>query len=301
MAPIDNARPASGSSLRREQRRATGSIRVRALGVGVATFVAAGGGLLAVAPNALAASSAPTHGTATCAVAGDECSNAIAYANAHDGGGASVLAVEADTEAHGGTVTHRVFDIRMQTNNGIYVVYVLRNDTAPYNDGVWWQSLAESQSGGSGSNPPPNSTDTSPDASNSPDASSPDTSPDQPAPQPAPPPSTSPNGPQISSAQASSNATNFATSQGYQVLGVKNSQLNNNTPKDYYQVKLQLGQNGRNAGTTTVWVDASSSAGIVTAASGSGLSYRDSAIVAASTAQANAVSAAGGLSSKRCN
>ena len=104
---------------------------------GMAVLAAAGGGMLASAPAALAASSAPTHGTTTCAVAGDECTNAISYANANDGGGAKVLAVEADTEAHGGAVKHRMFDIRMQTNNGIYNIHVYRNDNAPYSDGVW--------------------------------------------------------------------------------------------------------------------------------------------------------------------
>ena len=99
---------------------------LRRSAVGLGAFAIAGGGLLAGAPSAFAASSAPTHGTTTCAIAGDECTNAIDYANANDGGGATVLAVEADTEAHGGAVTHRVFDIRMQTNNGVYNIHVYR-------------------------------------------------------------------------------------------------------------------------------------------------------------------------------
>lgn len=150
-----------------------------------ATLVVAGGGFLPGASSAFAASSAPTHGATTCAVAGDECSDAINYANAHDGGGSSVLAVEADTEAHGGTVAHRVFDIRVQTNTGVYVEHVFRNDEPPYTDGIWWQSRAENQSP-SAANPPAGgsgaSTDKSPDSADSPDRTSPDASADQPAP-----------------------------------------------------------------------------------------------------------------------
>ncbi|MHB1739055.1 MAG: hypothetical protein ACYCXA_06140 [Actinomycetes bacterium] len=271
--------------------------------MGAVTLVAAGGGLLAAAPSAFAASSAPTHGTTTCTTAGDECSNAIAYANANDGGGARVLAVEADTAAHGGTVKHRVFDIRMQTNDGIYVAHVLRNDSATSKDGVWWQNRAENQnpSGGSTSTPPSGSGGSSPDKSSSPSpdkSSSP--SPDKSS---SPSPSTPPSGsgsssandsPRISASQAASDATSFATSHGYQVLGVKHTQVKSNGQKDFYQVKLQLGQNGHKEGTTNVWVDATSSPGTVTAASGSGLSYRDASIVSPGTAGANAVSATGG-------
>ncbi|MHB1928052.1 MAG: PepSY domain-containing protein [Acidimicrobiales bacterium] len=269
--------------------------RITRSAVGVATFAAAGGGMLAAAPGAFAASSAPTHGTTTCAVAGDECSNAIAYANAHDGGGAKVLAVEADTEAHGGTVQHRVFDIRVQTNTGVDVVHVYRNDHAPYNDGVWWQSRAENQNpSGGGSSTGGSSTDTSPDTSNSHDATNPDTSPDQPASTGGSGSTGASDSPQISAAQAASDATSFVAGQGRQVLGVKHDQLKSSGQKDYYQVKLQLGENGRNSGTTNVWVDATSSPGTVTAVSGSGLNYRDAGIVSPSTAQANAVAAVGG-------
>ena len=273
---------------------------VTRVAVGAAVLAVAGSGALAVAPNVFAASSAPTQGTTTCATAGDECSNAIAYANANDGGGANVLAVEADTEAHGGTVTRRVFDVRLQTNNGVYVEHVFRNDNAPSSDGVWWQSRAENQnpSGSSTSAPPSNSggssADNSPDASTSIDASSPDTSPDQPASQGASGSSPASDSPQISANQAASDATSFVTSQGYQVLGVKHDQLKSSGQKDYYQVKLQLGQNGRKHGTTNVWVDATSSPGTVTAASGSGLDFRDASIVSPGTAQGNAVSATGG-------
>lgn len=125
-------------------------LRWAGLGTGLVVAVT-GGGALVGASSAFAASTAPTHGTTTCAIAGDECGNAVTYANSHDGGGARVLAVEADTEAHGGTVTHRVFDIRVQTNSGIFVEHVYRDDTAPYSDGIWWQSRAENQNPGSGS------------------------------------------------------------------------------------------------------------------------------------------------------
>ncbi|MHB8325195.1 MAG: hypothetical protein ACYDHB_12385 [Candidatus Dormibacteria bacterium] len=262
-----------------------------------AVALAVSGGLLGGASSVLAASSAPPHGTTTCAIAGDECHTAIAYANSHDGGGAQVLAVEADTEAHGGTVRHRAFDIRIQTQDGVYVVHVYRRESAPQGDGVWWQSRAENQNpsrGGAGSTPPSNSggssADTSPDTSNGPDASSPDSSPDHSAGQGG----SASGGAKISAGQAASDAISFATGRGFQVLGVKHNQLKSRGQKDYYQVKLQLGQNGRKHGTTNVWVDATSSPGTVTAASGGGLRYRDSAIVSAATARADAVTAAGG-------
>lgn len=84
----------------------------------------------------------------SCSVTGvqDECNAAINYANAHYGGSGktTILKIEADTEAHGGTTTHEVFDIRLQAPNGsIYVVHVLRNEN---NDSVWWSNLAENQS-----------------------------------------------------------------------------------------------------------------------------------------------------------
>ena len=78
------------------------------------------------------------------------------------------------------------------------------------------------------------------------------------------------------------------------MLGVKHEQVKSSGPKDYYQVKLQLGSNGKRKGTANVWVDATSSAGTVTAASGSGLSYRDATVVSPATAEASAVTAAGG-------
>ncbi len=273
---------------------------VTRVAVGLALLAVAVGGVFAVVPNVFAASSAPTHGGTTCTIAGDECSIAVAYASANDGGGARVLAVEADTEAHGGTVTHRVFDIRLQTNTGVYVVHVFRNDNAPYGDAVWWENRAENQnpSGGPTGSPPPSSagssTDSSPDTNGSTKASSPDASPDQPASLAGSSTSSASDSPRISAVQAASDATSFVTSRGYQVLGVKHDQLKSGGQKDYYQVKLQLGQNGRNHGTTNVWVDATSSPGTVTAASGSGLDFRDANVVSLGTAQGNAVSAAGG-------
>ena len=270
---------ANAATRDRRRRRA-----LRSSAVGLGAFAVAGGGLLAAAPSAFAASSAPTHGTTTCAVAGDECTNAINYANANDGGGATVLAVEADTEAHGGAVTHRVFDIRMQTANGIYNVHVYRNDNAPYSDSVWWQNLAENQNPGGGSGG--SSGSGSGGGTNGGGTTG----------------STGSDTPQISVSQAATDATNFVTGQGgRQVLSVKHNQLKSQGQKDYYQVKLQLGNNGRNAGTTNVWVDGTSSQGTVTAASGSGLSYRDPNLVPAATAQANAVKATGGGSVYKTN
>ena len=278
-SPAPNqAGPADAATRDRRRRRA-----LRSSAVGLGAFAVAGGGLLAGAPAAFAASSAPTHGKTTCAIAGDECTNAINYANTNDGGGATVLTVEADTEAHGGTITHRVFDIRMQTNNGVYNVHVYRNDNAPYNDAVWWQNLAENQNPGGGSGDGSGGGSGSGGGETSGGGS------------------TSSDSPQISASQAATDATNFATGQGRQVLSVKHNQLKSQGQKDYYQVKLQLGENGRNAGTTNVWVDATSSAGTVTAASGSGLTYRDPNLVPVATAQANAVKAAGGGTAYKTN
>ena len=272
-------RRAAGRGARRRARRAV----VPALGA----MALAGGAAIAGAPAALASSTAPTHGTTTCAVAGDECTNAVAYANANDGGGAKVLAVEADTETHGGSATHRVFDIRMKTNNGIYNIHVYRNDNAPYGDAVWWQKLAENQnpssgsvqSGGSGGAPgsPDHGSGGSPDHGSGGSGAS-----------------STMDSPQITASQAASDATSFATTHGMQVLGVKHEQVNSNGQKDYYQVKLQLGSNGQRHGTTNVWVDATTSPGTVTAGSGSGLDYRDTSVVSPAAAQASAVTAAGG-------
>lgn len=287
MTPTLQTPDSAGSAKATRDRRRRRALRSSAAGLGAVAI--AGGGLLAAAPAAFAASSAPTHGTTTCAVAGDECTNAINYANANDGGGATVLAVEADTEAHGGTVTHRVFDIRMQTKNGIYNIHVYRNDNAPYSDAVWWQNLAENQNASGSSGGGSSSTSGSGGGSTGSTGST------------GSPSSAGSDSPQISASQAATDATNFVTSQGRQVLSVKHNQLNSQGQKDYYQVKLQLGQNGRNAGTTNVWVDATSSPGTVTADSGSGLSYRDQNLVPAATAQANAVKAAGGGSAYKTN
>lgn len=294
------AEAASRPEAQQASKKVHHSGRVTKAAMGFAGLALAGGSLAIGAPAAFASSSAPTHGKTTCAIAGDECTNAMAYANANDGGGAKVLAVEADTEAHGGAVKHRVFDIRMQTNNGIFVEHVYRNDAAPYNDSVWWQSRAENQNPGGGSPSTSQSSDSSPDSSTSNDAGHSDS--DQPANQGGSSSgsssgsgsSSAADSPRISAGQAATDATNFATTRGYQVLSVKHNQLKSSGQKDYYQVKLQLGRNGRNHGTTNIWVDATSSPGTVTAASGSGLSYRDAGVVSPATADANAVSATGG-------
>ncbi|MHB1850552.1 MAG: hypothetical protein ACYCVO_16425 [Acidimicrobiales bacterium] len=106
---------------------------------------------------------------------------------------------------------------------------------------------------------------------------------------------------QISPTEAATDATSFVTGEGRQVLSVTHNQLQTEGQKDYYQVKLQLGEDGQNAGTTNVWVDATSPAGTVTAASGSGLSYRDPHIVPAAAAEADAVKAVGGGSAYKAN
>ncbi len=292
---------AGPSHARARRRRA-----LRSSAVGLGALAIAGGGLVAGAPSALAASSAPTHGATTCAIAGDECTNAIDYANANDGGGATVLAVEADTETHGGTVSHRVFDIKMQTNNGVYNLTVYRNDNAPYNDAVWWQHLAENQtpgggsnggsasSGGSGSSDGSGSSGGSGSSDGSGSSGGSGSSDGSGSGGSSSAGANGLDSPQISASQAATDATSFVVSQGRQVLWVKHNQLKSQGQKDYYQVKLQLGENGKKAGTTNVWVDATTSTGTVTAASGSGLGYRDPNLVSAATAQANAVKAAGG-------
>lgn len=254
--------------------------------LGVATLAMATGGVLVSASSASALSSAPAHAKTTCAIAGDECNIAIAYANAHDGGGARALSVEADTETYGGA-RHRVFDIRMQTNSGVFVVHVLRNDNVPYSDGVW-QKRAENQNPNVGSTSAPSSNaggssiDESPGVSTGTDVHV---------------PSLSQSSQQIIASQAAIDATDFATGRGYQVLGVKKERLNSKGQKDYYQVKLQLGQNGRKHGTMNVWIDATSPAGIVTAASGGGLRYRDLNLASPTIVQANALAATGGKGS----
>ncbi|HET9071272.1 MAG TPA: hypothetical protein VFN60_05110, partial [Acidimicrobiales bacterium] len=150
MPSMNHAPAIPAAADRARNRRPRRALTASAVGLGA--FMLGGGALASAGPAAFASSSAPTHGRTTCAVAGDECTNAVAYANANDGGGARVLAVEADTEAHGGAVRHRVFDIRMATKDGVYDLHVYRNDRAPYNDALWWQHLAENQnpSGGSG-------------------------------------------------------------------------------------------------------------------------------------------------------
>lgn len=270
MPSMNHAPAIPAAADRARNRRPRRALTASAVGLGA--FMLGGGALASAGPAAFASSSAPTHGRTTCAVAGDECTNAVAYANANDGGGARVLAVEADTEAHGGAVRHRVFDIRMATKDGVYDLHVYRNDRAPYNDAVWWQHLAENQnpSGGSGGEPGSGGGEPGGGSVSGGDA------------------------PAISAAQAAADATTFVNGQGRQVLSVKHEHLKSQGQKDYYQVKLQLGDNSRNAGTTNVWVDATSSPGTVTAASGSGLDYRDTSLVAASTAQANAVAAVDG-------
>ncbi|MDA8393132.1 MAG: hypothetical protein M0Z87_10155 [Actinomycetota bacterium] len=241
-------------------------------------------GMVGGAVPAFASTTATTYTCSSPGVA-DECTAATNYASSHHPGSgtATVLKVEADTEYHGGSVARRVFDIRVKAPNGtIYVEHVLRNESS---DSVWWESVAESQtSGGTTSSPPTSTPPSSPPPS-------------------SPPPSSSSGGvsnsPKISSGQAGNAAIAFVRSYwpSVGVSGVKNSQLNSNGQKDYYQVKLQLNSGGRNSGTTVVWVDATSSAAKVTAVQGSGLSYRDSSIISPATAQSNASAATGASSS----
>lgn len=275
-----------GITMNRPSKKVSHTSRVAKSALGVATLAMATGGVLASAAGASTLSSAPTHAKTTCAIAGDECSMAIAYANAHDGGGARVLSVEADTETYGGA-QHRVFDIRMQANGGVYVVHVLRNDNAPYSDAVS-QKRAENQ------NPSVGLTNT---PSSNTGGSSIDKSPGVSTGTNVHVPSSSQSSQQITASQAAIDATNFATGRGYQVLGVKKERLNSKGQKDYYQVKLQLGQNGRSHGTMNIWIDATSPAGTVTAASGSGLRYRDLNLALPTIVQANALAATGGKGS----
>ena len=237
-------------------------------------------GVLGSGVPAFAGTTATTYTCSSPGVA-DECHAATTYAASHHPGSGTttVLAVEADTEYHGGTVAHRVFDIRLKAPNGtVYVEHVLRNESS---DSVWWEGVAENQGSGgtTTSTPPP----TSPPPS-------------------SPPPSSSSGGvsdsPMISATQAGSAATAFVRSYwpSVGVSGVKNSQLNSNGQKDYYQVKRQLESRGHSSGTTVVWVDATSSAAKVTAVQGSGLSYRDSSIVSPASAQSAASAATGATS-----
>ncbi len=104
-----------------------------------------------------------------------------------------------------------------------------------------------------------------------------------------------------SASQAESDATSFATSHGYKVMGVKNFKLHAKSQKVYYEVKLQLGQNSQNShkhGTMNVWVDASTAAGTVTAASGDGLHWKAGAQVMSSSAVTDAEGAVSGTEYK---
>lgn len=244
------------------RRRVTPGRLVALSGLGVA------GAALSVLASAGPAFASGTS-TLTCSSTGvaDECATATAYASSHHPGSGqtTVLAVEADTELHGGSVPQSVFDIRVKAPNGtIYVEHVLRSESS---DSVWWESVAEGQ------NPPP-----------------------QPPPPPPPPSGGGGGTAHISASQAESAATSFVQSNfsGVGVLGVKKIQLNANAPKLYYQVKLQLGSNGRRSGTTNVWVDASTSSAVVTAVQGSGLSYRDTNVISSSAATSDAMAAIGG-------
>lgn len=250
-------------------------------GLGVAGMAA---GVLGGAVPAFAGTTATTYTCSSPGVA-DECHAATTYAASHHPGSGTttVLAVEADTEYHGGAVAHRVFDIRLRAPNGtVYVEHVLRNESS---DSVWWESVAENQSSGGTTtlSPPPSSPPPSPPPS-------------------SPPPSSSSgsvsNAPKISSTQAGNAAIAFVRSYwpSVGVSGVKNSQLNSNGQKDYYQVKLQLESGGHNSGTTVVWVDATSSAAKVTAVQGSGLSYRNGSIISPAAAQSDASAATGATS-----
>lgn len=257
---------------------------------GLAVLGLAAGGVTVAAPSAFALSTAPTHGRSTCASAGDECRLAIAYANAHDGGGATVLAVEADTENYHGS-THRVFDIKIATTDGVVVVHALRNDNAPVSDGLW-QTRSDAPTPSTGSSTPPTAV-----TGNSSGDSSPDTGASPVGVTDAGPSSTTPssNGTaQLTATQAASDATAFATSRGYVVRGVKKEELSSHGPKEYYQVKLSLGATATPQGTMNVWVDATSTTGAVSAASADGTEYRDTTVVSPGVAQTNALAAISG-------
>ncbi len=229
---------------------------------------------LATAQPVWAGSRAPLRGATTCPVAGDECAVALAYADARDGGGATVLAVEADTEAHGGTRARAVFDFRVRANDGTFNVHVYRSDRAPYRDRVWWQAHAE---GGAPASPAPAS----------PAPASPALA------EPAPVPAAVPGAPALTEGRAVDDAVRFVTGLGYQVPAVKWAELSSTGRKDYYTVKLELAGPGEGS-TVKVWVDATSTAGTIAAARGDGLDYRDPNIVTPAAARAAAVAATGG-------
>ncbi len=98
--------------------------------------------------------------------------------------------------------------------------------------------------------------------------------------------------------QAEAHATTFATSHGFTVSRVKNYKLHAASQKIYYKVKLQLEQNGRKSATMVVWVDASTSSGTVTAASGQGLHWQATALASSNSAIAAASNAVSGTEYK---
>lgn len=251
-------------------RRGRGRLQAASLGVGVVTVV--GGAALPAL-----ASTAPSLSCTSNARTADACHDVSTFASAHDGGVTQVLKVEADTEAHGGTVPHHVYDIRHQACNGtIHVAHVFASDTNEAANGtaesrpVWWQSTAETQSTGNAGNSGSGSTSGSSPDHGSGNSASADTA--------------------ASHAAMSYVKTHWPSAA---VTGVKKEHKNVNGQKDYYQVKLQLRH-----GTTNVWVDGSNSSHVVTAVQGHGLSYRDPNVITPSQAEAAAVTKMGGTAYK---
>ena len=256
----------------------------------------------------------------------DECQEAVAYASTHHPGSgqARVVAVEADTETHGGSVAHRVYDVRVLAPNGTtYVEHVLRNEAK---DSVWWESVAEGQQAGSpaGTTPPAGTTSgnagATGGANGSPEKQAPENqapekqapekqAPEKQAPENQAPENQAPEGsgkpvgisrqtiaPQITTSEASASATSFVQSQfpGAQVTGVKDVKSTAQNGKVYDKVKLLVSQGGSSPRTTNVWVDATSSAATVTAVEGGGLSYSDTSLISSTSADQAALAALGG-------
>ncbi|MCL4543638.1 MAG: PepSY domain-containing protein [Chloroflexi bacterium] len=188
---------------------------------------------------------------------------AISYVDAtYPGSGqASILKTEPDVDR--GVA---VYDVRVLAPNGTtYVVHIQQS-----NDTVLWANRAESQSTSSTGGASADQVDST----------------GQPSKDHTPSPSGQSASAQISSQQAVAAAEGAVSNQA----GVKKERLHNQDGKNYYQIKLRLQPHG----TTNVWVDASTTTPVVTAIQGHGYSMRDSQLVAASTADTNALQAVGG-------
>ncbi len=208
----------------------------------------------------------------------DDCAVAATYATANDGGASTALTAEADTERHGGTIAIAVWDIRVQTPTGIFVEHVSRQETGSGIGTVLWQSRAENQNPPA-AEPTPSPTSGATDANGGDHGSDPgtdhgggDRSPER---QPAQNQPGTTLVPQLSATAADSVATTWVTlhTSGATVT-VRNTKTKSNDGKDYYTVKLRIAAStGGEGNGVTVWVDATTSSGTVTAVRGDGLAY----------------------------